>query len=136
MALLQEIGIIYTDLWESDKIKSDREQAEHWLGRSISVAQLIGDEEGKSIALSHRGRATLASDPQSANADFQEALMLAVRVGRRSTEGRALKGFGESPDLDRQSRITYLSQAKEIFGRLGMLKELESCDRSIAMLSY
>ena len=127
VAILQEIGIIYTDL-------GSREDAEYWLGRSIQLAGKIGDSEGKAIALSHRGRALISHRPKDAEHDFCEALRLAESVGRRSTEGRALLGLALVGRDDQRRRVSYAQRAGLIFTQLGMSKELDTCLNYLAML--
>lgn len=127
VAILQEIGIIYTDLG----IRAD---AEYWLGRSIQVADEIGDEEGKAIALSHRGRASILHNLEDAEDDFSEALKLAIRVGRRSTEGRALLGLAQAGHGDHGKLVEYARRARVIFAQLGMSNELESCANRLEAL--
>lgn len=127
VALLQEIGIIYTDL-------NQKEDAEYWLGRSIEIAEQINDDEGKAIALSHRGRAAEQTEPSKASIDFQSALQLAKKVGRRSTEGRALLGLSSTISSGRDIRLDYARQARTIFAQLGMSKEMTACQDRINML--
>lgn len=125
VALTQEIGIMYTD-------RAQVAEAIYWLDKSRAIADQIGDPEGASVALSHKGRAQMQDWPEEARLDFEEGLRLSRQVGRMSTEGRCLLGLatlGEGEDA-----LTCLESARSIFTRLGMATELNACSEVEARL--
>jgi len=118
VALTQEIGIMYTD-------RDQPAEAVYWLDKSGAIAAAIGDDEGASIALSHKGRAQTRLAPEEARAAFTRGLELARSVGRLSTEGRCLLGLASLGSGDDARRN--LQAASSIFTRLGMSQELKLC---------
>lgn len=118
VALTQEIGIMYTD-------RDQQAEAVYWLDKSGAIAAVIGDDEGASIALSHKGRAQARRAPSEARDAFTRGLELARSVGRLSTEGRCLLGLASLGSGEEARRD--LQAAASIFTRLGMSSELELC---------